>query len=122
MFAGSSLIGSVSILAFALSTSYPLSVAMLICTGIGQAGFSVMQSSIILQSASDAMRARMMGALALAIGGGPLGRLQIGALATAFGAPLALSLSAGGAMAGIGGVLGKLPGFRRQETGEGMGR
>jgi hypothetical protein len=85
---------------------------MLILAGVGQAGFSVMQSSIILQSASDAMRARVMGTLVLAIGGGPPGRLAIGAVATAFGAPFALCGSAGIAAVGIIGGLLRLGGLR----------
>ncbi len=112
VFAGSSLIGSLAIMGFALSESYTLSMVLLVLAGIGQSGFSVMQSSIILRSASDAMRARMIGALALAIGGGPLGRLQIGGLATILGSPLALALSAGAAIVGICGTLARLTGFR----------
>jgi predicted MFS family arabinose efflux permease len=112
VFAGSSLIASASIMVFALSTSYPLSIVMLIISGIGQSGFSVMQSSIILQSTSDAMRARVMGTLVLAIGGGPLGRLQIGGLSTILGVPLALCLSSVVAAVGTIGVLFKNPKFR----------
>lgn len=116
IFAGSSILGSAAIIGFALSTSYPLSIFLLIVTGIGQSGFSVMQSSIILKSASDGMRARMIGALALAIGGGPLGRLQIGGLATILGSPVALALSACGALIGIAGTLLKMPGFRDKDV------
>jgi predicted MFS family arabinose efflux permease len=124
VYAGSSLLNAVAIMIFALSTSYPLSLAMLILAGVGQAGFSVMQSSIILQSASDAMRARVMGTLVLAIGGGPPGRLAIGAVATAFGAPFALCGSAGIAAVGIIGGLLRLGGLRgkgraREERKEG---
>ena len=115
VFAGSSLIGSAAIVGFALSTSYPLSLLLLVIAGIGQSGFSVMQSSIILQTATDAMRARMIGALALAIGGGPLGRLQIGGLATVLGSPFALALSAGAAVLGIAGTLMRLAGFRGKD-------
>ena len=114
--AGSSILGSAAIIGFALSTSYSLSIFLLIVTGIGQSGFSVMQSSIILKSASDSMRARMIGALALAIGGGPLGRLQIGGLATILGSPVALALSAGAALIGIAGTLLKVPGFRDKDA------
>ena len=98
-----------------MSTSYPLSLLLLVIAGIGQSGFSVMQSSIILQTATDAMRARMIGALALAIGGGPLGRLQIGGLATVLGSPFALALSAGAAVLGIAGTLMRLAGFRGKD-------
>lgn len=116
VFAGSSFLGSLAILVFSLSTSYSLSIVMLIISGVGQAGFSVMQSSIILHYASDAMRARVMGALVLAIGGGPLGRLQIGAMATAMGTPLALAISCGVGLVGIAATLVRLPGFRARDT------
>jgi MFS family permease len=115
VFAVGSLLSSVMIMAFALSSSYPLSLLLLFLNGVGQAGFSVMQSSIILESTPDEMRARVMGTLVLAIGGGPLGRLQIGAMATGFGTPLALCMSAGVAAFGVLLVTYRLPGFR--ETG-----
>jgi MFS family permease len=86
------LIGGV--LLFSCSSWYPLSFALLFVAGAGTACFATMQSSLVLTSASDAMRGRAMGALMLAIGFGPLGALQIGLLASALGAPLAVTLSA----------------------------
>ena len=117
IFAGSSLLNAVAIMIFSWSTSFSLSLTMLILAGVGQAGFSVMQSSIILQAASDAMRARVMGTLVLAIGGGPPGRLAIGALAPAFSAPIALFLSTGVASVGIIGALFRLSGLRGKGKG-----
>ena len=54
-----------------------------------------------------------MGSIVIAIGGGPPGRLQMGALAESFGAPLALAAQTGiGAIAII--VIAILmPGLRR---------
>ena len=83
-------IQSAALFAFSHSTVFWLSVALLVCSGIGQAAFSVMQSSIVLTNASDEMRSRAMGSIVLGIGAGPPGRLQIGALAENFGAPFAL--------------------------------
>ena len=83
-------IQSVSLFAFSYSTLFGLSFAFLVCAGVGQAAFSVMQSAIVLTNASDEMRSRAMGSIVLGIGAGPPGRLQIGALAEAFGAPFAL--------------------------------
>ncbi|MBM3264510.1 MAG: MFS transporter [candidate division Zixibacteria bacterium] len=116
VFAGSSFLSSISIMGFALSTSYPLSVLLLVLCGIGQAGFSVMQSSMILEATPDVMRGRIMGTLVLAIGGGPPGRLQIGALTTLLGTPLALCISAGIGALGIAWVTYELPGFRKSTT------
>lgn len=113
VFTASSLLNAVATLVFALSVSFPLSLAMLILVGIGQTGFSIMQSSIILRTSSDAMRARVMGLLVLAIGGGPPGRLLVGGLAGIVGAPLALASCAGIASVGVVGALWRLVGMRR---------
>jgi MFS family permease len=84
-----------TVLLFSLSRWYLLAFGLMFFAGVGVACFATMQSSLILTSASDAMRGRAMGTLMLAIGFGPLGALQIGALASAWGAPLALTVSAG---------------------------
>lgn len=107
---------ALAILCFATSTFFGLSLALLICSGLGQACFSTMQSSIILLSSSDEMRSRAMGTLVLAIGAGPLGRLQAGALAQSFGAPFAVMLQAILAVMLVGVVIVKLPGLRQTAT------
>jgi predicted MFS family arabinose efflux permease len=84
-----------AVLLFSLSQWYWLAFGLLFLAGAGAACFATMQSSLILTSASDAMRGRAMGTLMLAIGFGPLGALQIGALASVWGAPLAVTVSAG---------------------------
>jgi MFS family permease len=84
-----------AVLLFSLSQWYLLAFGLLFLAGAGAACFATMQSSLILTSASDAMRGRAMGTLMLAIGFGPLGALQIGALASVWGAPLAVTVSAG---------------------------
>jgi len=53
-----------------------------------------MQSSIILVEASDEMRGRAMSGLVVAIGIGPFGRLQSGAMAEAWGPRLAVGVMA----------------------------
>lgn len=83
-------IQSSALFAFSHSTVFGLSLVLLVCSGIGQAAFGVMQSTIVLTKASDEMRSRAMGSIVLGIGAGPPGRLQIGALAESFGAPFAL--------------------------------
>jgi predicted MFS family arabinose efflux permease len=84
-----------SVLLFSFSRWYLLSFLLLFVAGAGAATFATLQSSTLLVSASDSMRGRAMGTLMLAIGFGPLGALLIGGLASAFGAPLAISLMAG---------------------------
>ena len=85
----------VTVLLFSFSPWYLLSFLLLLIAGAGGAGFATMQSGLILLSASDTMRGRAMGTLILAIGFQPLGTLLIGVLASAFGAPLAIAVTAG---------------------------
>ena len=113
IFASGSFLMAVSLVAFAASTHFYFSLGLLVLSGIGQACFSVMQSAIILVTASDDMRDRAMGAVAIAIGAGPPGRLQVGALAEAFGAPIAVGLTAAAAALMVAAVAAGLPGFRR---------
>jgi hypothetical protein len=117
IFGAGSLSTAAAILIFAMSTNFTLTLLLLIVSGIGQACFGTMQSSIILLSASDEMRSRTMGTLVLAIGAGPLGQLQVGGLAELLGAPLAVGLNAAVAVLSISAVIAGLPRFRaRIET------
>jgi hypothetical protein len=72
-----------------------------------------MQSSLVLTSASDAMRGRAMGTLMLAIGFGPLGAIQIGLLASVLGASLAVTVSAGTGIALLTFIVWKATALRR---------
>ena len=94
IFAAGSLLACVGLMGLSLSTTFVFSLLALVISGLGQAGFSIMQSSIILVEASDEMRSRAMGALVLAIGSGPIGRVQGGAMAAFWGAPLAVGTMA----------------------------
>ena len=99
LFTGGSILSCLGLVCFAASTSFYLSMVLLFIGGIGQAGFSIMQSGIILVEAIEEMRGRAMGTLVLAIGAGPFGRLQAGGMAQIWGAPLAV-----GTMAGLAGL------------------
>ena len=117
IYTGGSLLQSAVLVGFAVSTSYPLSAVLLIFAGLGQACFGVMQSTIVLTSASDDMRDRAMGAVVLAIGGGPIGRLQIGAVAAALGAPFAVGISCVASALSVLGVTAAYPGLRKHSSG-----
>ena len=97
IFGWGSVFACIGLIAFALSDSFLLSLTILVFAGLGQAGFSIMQSSITLVEADDDMRARAMSIVVLAIGMGPFGRLQSGAMAAAWGAPMATAAMALGA-------------------------
>jgi predicted MFS family arabinose efflux permease len=71
---------------FAVVADPLLAGAALVLTGLGQAGFSVMQATLVYLSAPAEMRGRIFGVLAACIGVGPLGFVHIGLLADAIGA------------------------------------
>ncbi|MCB0185220.1 MAG: MFS transporter, partial [Caldilineaceae bacterium] len=102
-----------SLVAFALSTLFALSWAMLLLVGVGQACFGSMQSSIIILSSSDAMRSRAMGALVLAISADPIGKLQTGFLADQLGVQRTVATQAIVGFLVIGAIGLLLPGLRR---------
>jgi len=92
-------IGSVmalcSAMLFVWSPWFGLTFVILTIGGIGQAGFGTMQSAITMLGAPPEMRGRMMGLLSVCIGSGtPLGTVEIGALAAAYGTPLSISVNA----------------------------
>jgi predicted MFS family arabinose efflux permease len=88
----------VSLMAFALSPWYGLSCALLLMVGIGNAGFSTMQSTLILLAVTPGMRGRALGIMGLCIGATPVGLLELGALAAIVQAPAAIGLNAGAAL------------------------
>jgi predicted MFS family arabinose efflux permease len=106
----------VALVVFALSHVYPLSWAMLFCAGMGMACFGTLQSTIVLLSTSDEMRSRVMGILVLAIGGDPLGQLQIGTLAELFGVQTTLAGQASAAVLALVLIVMLLPGVVRPQV------
>ncbi|GAB4115668.1 MAG: MFS transporter [Roseiflexaceae bacterium] len=85
LFVGGTTWMCLALIAFARSHSYPFSWGMLFCAGMGMACFGTLQSTIILMATTDDMRSRVMSLLVLAIGGDPLGQIQIGTLAELIG-------------------------------------
>jgi predicted MFS family arabinose efflux permease len=94
IFALGALLELVCLLGFAASPWYALSCVLLFGVGLGNAGFSTMQSTIILLSAAPGMRGRAVGVLGLCIGSTPLGLLELGALSATVGAPVAIGINA----------------------------
>ncbi|MEE3259154.1 MAG: MFS transporter [Candidatus Latescibacterota bacterium] len=111
LFVVGSLLSALGVAVFAIGETFTLSLALLFCSGLGQAGFSIMQSSIILVEAPDEMRGRAMSALVVAIGIGPFGRLQSGAMAEVWGARVAVGVMALMAALGTLGVALIMRGF-----------
>jgi MFS family permease len=84
-FAGGAALFMVALIVMALSPSYWLALSVLIVGGFGSAGFSNMQSTLMLTEAPPEMRSRLMGIVTVCIGTGPLGVLATGALARELG-------------------------------------
>ena len=80
----------VMVVGFALSPWFGLSLALLLTAGLGAAGFSAMQTTIMFTLAPPEMRGRVMGVVSVCIGAGPLGMLHIGLLAGWLGASTAV--------------------------------
>jgi len=63
----------------------------LICMGFAMSGFAAMQSTLTYYHADAEYRSRVLGVVALCIGTGPLGFLNVGWLAEHYGLPTALA-------------------------------
>jgi len=83
----------VMLIVFALVPLPPVAGAALLLTGLGGAGFSIMQATLVYLSAPPEMRSRMLGVLSVCIGIGPIGFVALGWLADAIGAPWATAAS-----------------------------
>jgi len=73
-------------LLFSLSSWFAVSFPLVLIGGFGLAAFSSTQSALILMASPPEMRSRMLGLLAVGIGIGPLGILNIGLMARLFDA------------------------------------
>lgn len=78
---------------FALVPLPAIAGSALLFTGLGGAGFSIMQATLVYLSAPPEMRSRVLGVLSVCIGVGPIGFLALGGLADAIGAPWATAAS-----------------------------
>ena len=87
---------AVGVVAVAWSPWFAVSFLLLFSAGVGQSGFSTMQSTILLLSSPAEMRGRIMGSQGLVNGLGHLiGGVEIGAIAQAFTISLAIGVNAG---------------------------
>jgi hypothetical protein len=78
----------------------PLAAAALFVGGAFNAGFAVMQSTLVYRAAPAEMRARLLGLVAVCIGTAPIGFLYLGLLAEVFSPRTAtIALAAQGVLA-----------------------
>jgi MFS family permease len=79
--------------AFALSSSFALSFAIMVLVGAAMAGSDTLSQTLLQRNVDDAERGSAAGIWFFAIGFGPLGLVGLGAAASALGAPAALAIS-----------------------------
>ncbi len=82
-----------ALIVFAVAAAYPLALAGLLVAGVGTAGFSTMQATLVLSVSEERVRGRVMGVLSMAIGSLPLAMFALGAIAEAAGAAPAVASS-----------------------------
>ena len=107
---------AVAVLAFAQSTSYALSLTLLLVSGLSFAGFTVMQPVLMMLGAPPEMRGRSMGVNMMAVGAAPIGFLLTGAMSQAWGAPTAVTINCIAGLVCMLGVIALFPSVRRRTT------
>ena len=96
IFVAGSLIMASLVLAVTLSPWFAVSFALLLLAGIAHAGFSIMQSTILLLASPAGIRGRIVGVNSLTNGAAQMvGPLEIGAIADALSITFAIGLNAG---------------------------
>lgn len=98
---GATIVFGLALVAFAASSVFALSLAILAAVGLTASALDTLGQSLIQQSVDDQERGAAMGIWFFAIGFGPFGHLGIGALAGIVGGPLAMAIS-GGLLATLG--------------------
>jgi MFS family permease len=78
---------------FANSTYLPLSLALLFVMGISLQLYTITLQTTLQMRVPDELRGRVMGVYGMTHNIGPLGAMQAGLLASAFGAPTAVTIS-----------------------------
>jgi len=92
-YVGGVILYMIMLIVFAAVTSPAIAGLALLLTGLGGAGFSTMQATIVYLAAPPEMRSRILGVLAVCIGTGPIGFVWLGWLADAIGAPNATAVT-----------------------------
>ncbi len=92
-YVGGVIVYMIMLIVFAVVTSPAIAGAALLMTGVGGAGFSTMQATIVYLAAPPEMRSRILGVLSVCIGTGPVGFVWLGWLADAIGAHYATAVT-----------------------------
>ncbi|MEJ0020235.1 MAG: MFS transporter [Acetobacteraceae bacterium] len=89
IYIGGVMLYMVMLIVFALVPLPEVAGLALLFTGLGGAGFSIMQATLVYLAAPPEMRSRTLGVLSVCIGVGPVGFIALGWLADGIGAPWA---------------------------------
>jgi MFS family permease len=92
-YVGGVILYMIMLIAFAVVTSPAMAGIALLLTGLGGAGFSTMQATLVYLAAPPEMRSRILGVLSVCIGTGPIGFVWLGWLADTIGAPDATAVT-----------------------------
>ena len=97
-----------------LSTSHSLTFAagVLVITGICAAGFDVLQQTLLQLAVPDEQRGRAAGIWVVGLGSAPVGYIEMGALISVVGAPVALVINGGLTILSAIALLARAPSFR----------
>jgi MFS family permease len=85
---------AISLVAFAGSSSYVLSLLLMLAIGVAWASLDVLLPKLVQDRVPDEERGAAVGVWNLSRGAGPLGNLETGALAGSVGAPIAQAINA----------------------------
>lgn len=99
----------IMLIVFALAPFPAVAGSALLLTGLGGAGFSTMQATLVYLAAPAEMRSRILGVLSVCIGAGPVGFVVLGLTADAIGAPMA---TAGAGICGLAAIAAAWPLWR----------
>ena len=102
---------------FSFSTWFAASLAILFFSGLAVAGFAAMQGTLLMHGTPPAMRSRVMGLLALAIGAAPFGILLVGVLSEWLSPARALTTTALAGVTALALALAAWPGLRQVPKG-----
>ncbi|MGA3006152.1 MAG: MFS transporter, partial [Acetobacteraceae bacterium] len=92
-YVGGVILYMIMLIVFAVVTMPAVAGSALLLTGLGGAGFSTMQATLVYLAAPPEMRSRILGVLSVCIGTGPIGFVWLGWLADLIGAPNATAVT-----------------------------
>jgi MFS family permease len=112
MLAAVFLIYGLSLIALSFSNTLAMAATVLLITGFCAGTFDVLQQTLIQLAAPEEQRGRAVGVWVFSLGSAPLGHLEVGLLAGAFGAPVTLVINGLLTVASAGTLLARAPSFR----------